>query len=68
MISIAEVTRTEQVSTGIRFFAHITSLGNEEKEIVYVSPFFCAGHSCFFALPSIFQKIVLVRPQDDEFL
>jgi hypothetical protein len=67
MISIAEVTRTEQVSTGIRFFAHITSLGNEEREIVYVSPFFGAGHSGFVALPSIGQKIVVVRPQDDEF-
>jgi len=67
MISVAEVTRTEQISDGIRFFAHIQSLGNEEKEIIYVSPFFGAGHSGFVALPSVGQKIVVVRPEDDEF-
>jgi hypothetical protein len=67
MISIAEVTRTEQISDGIRFFAHINSLGNEEKEIIYVSPFLGAGHGGFVAIPSPGQKIVVVRPNDDEF-
>ena len=67
LISTAEVTKTEQVSDGLRFFARIVCLGNEEREVIYASPYFGAGHSGFVALPHVGQKIVVVQPQDDEF-
>lgn len=67
LISTAEVTKTEQVSDGLRFFARIVCLGNEEREVIYASPYFGTGHSGFVALPHVGQKIVVVQPQDDEF-
>jgi hypothetical protein len=68
IISEAEVTSVEQISTTFKFKAKVRALGNSNKDINYMSPYFGHGGAGFVALPTVGQTILVVQPDTtDEF-
>jgi len=67
LISLAEVTDRTDVTKNGSFLAKIEAIDDDERRIMYATPYASGGQGAFIAIPEVGVEVLVVRPSCSDF-